>query len=124
VRLPEQQQRRNKTASSAVRHYAAAVRSLAQAGLLPISLDDRRFGLREPGRPARAVGPAKLAVVCNVGPLVGTSRAASISARTVSNLFSHSDQVWWHTAASRPSQTGWAGRTADHTWANEAPRFP
>jgi uncharacterized protein (DUF1501 family) len=60
----------------------------------------------------------RLAVVCNVGPLVEPIRRDQYlgggSAIPV-NLFSHSDQQGqWQTCVSTgPSATGWGGRTAD-----------
>jgi uncharacterized protein (DUF1501 family) len=63
-------------------------------------------------------GQGKVAVVCNVGPLVEpTTREAyrNNTARRPTNLFSHSDQqIQWQTSiAGAVSQTGWGGRVAD-----------
>lgn len=59
----------------------------------------------------------KLAVVCNVGPLVQplTREQYLSGAPRPYQLFSHSDQVaQWQTAiADRVGSTGWGGRTAD-----------
>ncbi len=60
----------------------------------------------------------KVAVACNVGPLVEpTTRDTfrSGTARRPFNLFSHSDQqIQWQTSiAGAVSQTGWGGRVAD-----------
>jgi uncharacterized protein (DUF1501 family) len=59
----------------------------------------------------------RLAVVCNVGPLVQplTRQEYQIGAPRPYQLFSHSDQVaQWQTAISdRVGQSGWGGRTAD-----------
>ncbi|MEP7310730.1 MAG: DUF1501 domain-containing protein [Acidobacteriota bacterium] len=60
----------------------------------------------------------RLAVVCNVGPLVEPLTRTLYQgggAQTPLNLFSHSDQQGqWQTCVSTgPSATGWGGRTAD-----------
>jgi len=60
----------------------------------------------------------RLALVCNVGPLVEPLNRAQYLAGTrlvPVNLFSHSDQqAQWQTCVSTgPSATGWGGRTAD-----------
>lgn len=59
----------------------------------------------------------KLAVVCNVGPLVQplTRQDYQVGAPRPYQLFSHSDQVaQWQTAISdRVGQSGWGGRAAD-----------
>ena len=60
----------------------------------------------------------RLAVVCNVGPLVEPltrTQYLAGNARVPVNLFSHSDQQGqWQTCVSTgPSATGWGGRTAD-----------
>jgi uncharacterized protein (DUF1501 family) len=60
----------------------------------------------------------RLAVVCNVGPLVEPLTRNQYLARNAAiplNLFSHSDQqAQWQTCVSTgPSATGWGGRTAD-----------
>lgn len=63
-------------------------------------------------------GQGKVAVVCNVGPLVEpTTRETfrNLTARRPTNLFSHSDQqIQWQTGkAGIISQTGWGGEVAD-----------
>jgi len=60
----------------------------------------------------------RLAIVCNVGPLVEPLNRDQYLAGTrlvPVNLFSHSDQqAQWQTCVSTgPSATGWGGRTAD-----------
>jgi uncharacterized protein (DUF1501 family) len=60
----------------------------------------------------------RLAIACNVGPLVEPLNREQYLARTrlvPVNLFSHSDQqAQWQTCVSTgPSATGWGGRTAD-----------
>lgn len=61
----------------------------------------------------------KLAVVSNVGPLVQPITKAQYQAGVGRpyQLFSHSDQVaqWITSRADVKVQTGWGGRTADHT---------
>ena len=71
----------------------------------------------------------KMAVVCNVGPLVQpTTRSSYINgtARVPINLFSHSDQQnQWQTSISDGSSgAGWGGRTADKTGDFNATTFP
>ena len=65
----------------------------------------------------------KLAVVSNVGPLVQPLTRAQYQAGQGRpyQLFSHSDQVaqWITSRADVKVQTGWGGRTADHTVAFE-----
>ncbi|MGH9367833.1 MAG: DUF1501 domain-containing protein, partial [Thermoanaerobaculia bacterium] len=76
-------------------------------------------------------GQQRLAVVCNVGPLV-VPLADRNAYRTSSNpkpyqLFSHSDQVaqFQTSIAGQASQTGWGGRTADKTLSfNTGSGFP
>jgi uncharacterized protein (DUF1501 family) len=59
----------------------------------------------------------KLAVVCNVGPLVQPmTRATYLSgAPRPYQLFSHSDQIaqWQTSSSSSPAPSGWGGRIAD-----------
>lgn len=72
----------------------------------------------------------KLAVVCNVGPLVYPLTRAQYQSNSVPRpyqLFSHSDQVTQaQTAiANLKSQTGWGGRIADRTGSfNSGNSFP
>jgi uncharacterized protein (DUF1501 family) len=65
----------------------------------------------------------RLAVVCNVGPLVEPISRGQYLNGGVSipiNLFSHSDQQgqWQTCVSSGPSSTGWGGRTADRLDSN------
>lgn len=105
--------------------YAAARASsglaIPQAALFPVSapLVGTPFGFH-PSLPELATlyGLGKVAVVCNVGPLVQpTTRATyqSGAARRPYQLFSHSDQVeiWQSGRADTRTQTGWGGRAAD-----------
>jgi uncharacterized protein (DUF1501 family) len=69
----------------------------------------------------------RLAIVCNVGPLVEPiARAGYLAGNALIplNLFSHSDQQGqWQTCVSTgPSATGWGGRTADRL--NSGLTFP
>ncbi len=72
----------------------------------------------------------KLAVVCNVGPLVEPLTRATYQSgagRKPLQLFSHSDQVglWMSAVANSASRTGWGGRLADRAAAlNGASTFP
>ncbi|MEO8348035.1 MAG: DUF1501 domain-containing protein, partial [Acidobacteriota bacterium] len=71
----------------------------------------------------------KLAVVSNVGPLVQPITKAQYQAGVGRpyQLFSHSDQVaqWFTSRADVKVQTGWGGRTADHTVSlNNGATFP
>lgn len=105
--------------------YAATRASiaLAQASLLPIRppSDGRTFGIHPNLAGLHALwGRGRLAVLCNIGPLVEPLTRSLYQTRPdlrPPNLFSHSDQVHqWHTSASTSIlHTGWAGRTADHT---------
>jgi uncharacterized protein (DUF1501 family) len=63
-------------------------------------------------------GQGKVAVICNVGPLVEPTNRDTYRNRTVRvplNLFSHSDQInqWQTSVAEGSSPSGWGGRTAD-----------
>src|SRR5262249_12349226 len=63
-------------------------------------------------------GQGKVAVVCNVGPLVEPTNRDAYRNRTVRiplNLFSHSDQInQWQTSVSDTARPdGWGGRAAD-----------
>jgi uncharacterized protein (DUF1501 family) len=107
--------------------YAAARGALAlpQTALLPLRPlvpppgDSREWGLH-PSLPGvqGLFDRGRLALVANVGPLVGPlSREEFLSrgAAVPPQLFSHSDQtVHWQTALpDQPARTGWGGRTAD-----------
>jgi uncharacterized protein (DUF1501 family) len=63
-------------------------------------------------------GQGKLAVVCNVGPLMEPTDRDGYRNRTVRiplNLFSHSDQInqWQTSISDSASASGWGGRAAD-----------
>jgi len=63
-------------------------------------------------------GQGKVAVVCNVGPLVEPTTSTSYrngTARVPLNLFSHADQQnqWQTSVANKSSTVGWGGHTAD-----------
>ena len=72
----------------------------------------------------------KLAVVCNVGPLVEPLTRTSYlngTGKRPLQLFSHSDQIsqWQSSIANAASRTGWGGRLADKSAAlNGASTFP
>jgi len=108
--------------------------ALPAASLVPItvpSMSNAMFGFHpslspEVATPAAPPGllplwtAGKLAVVCNVGPLVRPMTRQQYQNGTIQKpyqLFSHSDQVTqWQTArADIQTQTGWGGRTADAT---------
>ncbi len=107
--------------------YAAARGALAlpQTALLPLRPvvpppgDSREWGLHPSLAGVQGLfARGRLAVVANVGPLVGPlSREEFLnrSAAVPPQLFSHSDQtVHWQTALpDQPARTGWGGRTAD-----------
>ncbi|HVF86813.1 MAG TPA: DUF1501 domain-containing protein, partial [Pyrinomonadaceae bacterium] len=111
---------------------SAAQLAVPQSSLLqiaPFSQGGRKFGLHpglspEVATPGAAKGlldlwnQQKVAVMCNVGPLVEPLTRASYrsgTGRRPVQLFSHSDQVgiWQTSVADSVSQTGWGGRTAD-----------
>lgn len=106
-------------------HQQAALRSVNAPSL------GRPFGFH-PNMPEMQglYNQNKVAVLCNVGPLV-----EPITRQTYQNgtgkrplqLFSHSDQVnlWQTSIANSVSQTGWGGRVADKTGVlNGAATFP
>src|SRR5262245_14005734 len=113
----------------------AAVRSasglaIAREALLPVSplTGDESFGLHPSLAELHTLwSDQKMAVACNVGPLVEPLTRASYQsgAPRPYQLFSHSDQIaQWQTAiADRVGQTGWGGRTADR-FAASASGFP
>ena len=73
-------------------------------------------------------GQRKVAVVCNVGPLVEPTTSTSYrngTARVPINLFSHADQQnqWQTSVANESSTVGWGGRTADKTDSTECERL-
>jgi uncharacterized protein (DUF1501 family) len=119
--------------------------ALTQASLMPTSITPPSigtpFGLHpnlspEVGTPGALPGlmplwtSGKLAVVCNVGPLVYPLTRATYQNNSVQKpyqLFSHSDQVtqWQTSRSDTQTQTGWGGRTADFTLAfNNGASFP
>lgn len=104
--------------------YANARQGLAlpQANLLPITpsiSDGRSYGLHPSCTGLQTLFAAgKLAVLCNVGTLVGPVTRATYFNRTAAlppQLFSHNDQqVQWQTSIpDQPARTGWGGRAAD-----------
>lgn len=117
--------------------------ALASGSLLPITPPSigTQFGLHpnlspEVATPAAMPGllplwtAGKLAVVCNVGPLVFPMTRATYQNNSVQKpyqLFSHSDQVtqWQTSRADTQIQTGWGGLTSDYTLAfNNGVAFP
>ncbi len=87
-------------------------------GLFPTSIRSE-FGLHPSLTGLHELwGLGKLAVVCNVGPLVEPTTRQTYrdgTARRPLSLFSHSDQQtqWQTSIAGAISQTGWGGRIAD-----------
>ena len=74
-------------------------------------------------------GQGKMAVVCNVGPLVEPTDRNSYTngtARVPLNLFSHSDQQnqWQTSVSDAASPSGWGGRIADKTGDLNVTTFP
>jgi len=74
-------------------------------------------------------GQGKVAVVCNVGPLLEPTTSTSYrhgTARLPLNLFSHADQQnqWQTSVANESSTVGWGGRTADKTAQLNASALP
>jgi uncharacterized protein (DUF1501 family) len=119
--------------------------ALTQASLMPTQITPPSigtpFGLHpnlspEIATPAAMPGllplwnSGKLAVVCNVGPLVYPITRATYQNNSVQKpyqLFSHSDQVtqWQTSRADTQTQTGWGGLTADNTLPfNNGVNFP
>jgi len=104
---------------SAARTTASGL-NIAQGSLLPITPTSigTGFGLHPSLADLHSLwGEQKLAVACNVGPLVQPLTRADYlgGAPRPYQLFSHSDQVaQWQTAISdRVGSTGWGGRTAE-----------
>jgi uncharacterized protein (DUF1501 family) len=115
---------------------AIAQASLEATAITPPALGTR-FGLHPSLGPATAGAPSlhglwgqgRLAVVCNVGPLVEPLTQAQYrgSGRKPFQLFSHSDQVaqWQTSISTTRAQTGWGGRIADRVVAlNNGNGFP
>ena len=117
-------------ATYAATRGSAASLNIAQDTLLPIVPPSAggTFGLHPSLAPLHSVfNEGRLAIVCNVGPLVESltrSQYLARNARVPLNLFSHSDQQQqWQTCVSTgPSATGWGGRTADRFAGSET--FP
>jgi uncharacterized protein (DUF1501 family) len=111
----------------------AAGLAIPQASLLPVSPADGggSFGLH-PNMPEMQARfqEGRLAVLCNVGPLVEPLTRDTYrngTGKRPLQLFSHSDQIGLtQTAiADNASQTGWGGRVADRTGVfNGAATFP
>lgn len=117
---------------------------LPKSSLVPVSPpgQGRQFGLH-PSLAPEAANPSiaskglldvwnqgRLAVVCNVGPLVEPlTRTAYLNGtgKRPLQLFSHSDQLsqWQSAVANAVSRTGWGGRLADRSASlNGAATFP
>jgi uncharacterized protein (DUF1501 family) len=99
---------------------AASGLAIARDSLLPITPTGigSSFGLHPSLAELQTLwNNRRLAVVCNVGPLVQPlSREDYLGgAPRPYQLFSHSDQIaqWQSAIADRVGQTGWGGRTAD-----------
>ncbi len=111
----------------------AAGLAIPQASLLPVTPANGggSFGLH-PNMPEMQArfNEGKLAVLCNVGPLVEPLTRTTYQNGTGKRplqLFSHSDQVGLFSTAmaNTVSQTGWGGRMADLTGVlNGAATFP
>jgi len=112
------------TSNTEYNQYAAARGTLAipQASLLglsPIVGDGRTYGLHPACPELQGLfNTGKLAIVNNVGTLVGPITRAQFIAKSAAvppSLFSHNDQqVQWQTSVpDQISRTGWAGRCAD-----------
>jgi uncharacterized protein (DUF1501 family) len=118
--------------------------ALAQSSFVPVNppSQGRQYGLH-PSLAPEAANPSvqfkglldvwnagRLAVVCNVGPLVEPLTRTSYlngTGRRPLQLFSHSDQIniWQSAVANSVSRTGWGGRLADRSAALNGPStFP
>ena len=100
---------------------------LAQDELVPIAPTSpaRRFGFHPSlGDLAPLFAQKKLAVACNVGPLLAplTRAQYQAGAKAPRNLFSHSDQQlqWQGLVPGSLINSGWGGRVADRTGAGNA----
>jgi uncharacterized protein (DUF1501 family) len=105
--------------------YAAARGNLAlpQSSLLAISplsgTDGRQWGLHPAlTRLRNLFNLQRVAIVGNVGPLVGPLNRSEFlagSAAVPPQLFSHSDQTlhWQTSLPDQPARSGWGGRVAD-----------
>jgi uncharacterized protein (DUF1501 family) len=106
--------------------------AISQSSLLQIDVPSvgSRFGLHPSLTGLHELwGQAKMAVACNVGPLVEPTDRNSYTngtARVPLNLFSHSDQQnQWQTSVSNASSaSGWGGRIADKTGDFNVTTFP
>src|SRR4051794_17090032 len=96
--------------------------ALTQSSLLPINptiSDGRTYGLHPSCTGLQTLFEnGKLAILCNVGTLVGPVNRTSYMNKTAAlppQLFSHNDQqVQWQTSIpDQPAKTGWGGRCAD-----------
>ena len=116
----------NGPAGSTVEGYSnvrsASTLAIPQASLLAVSpLSGGSFGFHPNMPEVRDLfNQGKLAVVCNIGPLVEPLTRTTYQNGTGKKplqLFSHSDQIGlFQTAiANNVSQTGWSGRVADLT---------
>ena len=93
--------------------------AIAQNALLQISTTIGTFGLHPNLRELQTLyNQQKLAIVCNVGPLVQPLTRDQYIHNSVPipyQLFSHADQIaqWQTSRADTHSGTGWGGRVAD-----------
>jgi uncharacterized protein (DUF1501 family) len=108
---------------SAVRGILALPNAGSAGGVLPINPSNgdgtHTYGLHPACTGMQTLFEnGNLAIVCNVGTLVGPVTQAQYIAKTAAvppQLFSHNDQqVQWQTSVpDRVSRTGWGGRCAD-----------
>lgn len=111
---------------------SAAGLAIAQASLLAVNpASGGQYGLHPSLSELQTLfNQNKAAVLCNVGPLVEPLTKTTYqngTGKRPQQLFSHSDQVnqWLTSVSNTDSQTGWGGRTADHTGVlNGAATFP
>jgi uncharacterized protein (DUF1501 family) len=101
---------------------ARADLALTQSSLLPITprtySDGRSYGLHASVPEFQSLfASGKLAILANVGTLVGPITLADYNAgrNRPPQLFSHNDQTiqWQSSIPDRPFETGWGGRLAD-----------
>jgi uncharacterized protein (DUF1501 family) len=117
---------------SNVRNANGAAMAIPQASLLQVSpVSGGSYGLHPNLPEVRDLfNQGKIAVICNVGPLVEPLNRTTYQNGTGKKplqLFSHSDQVGLFSTAiaNNVSQTGWGGRLADRTYVlNGAATFP
>jgi uncharacterized protein (DUF1501 family) len=132
--VPVQTPNNSYTQYAAVRAAAGlALPAAGQAGgILPITpASGGQYGLHPSLAELQPLfAQNRLAVVCNVGPLVEPLTKATYQSgagRRPVQLFSHSDQInqWLTSVSNDTSQTGWGGRTADRAAAlNGSFTFP